>query len=51
MEYDEVFDVVLMENSSRLDIQSGRDHIQITIVEDDDCKSNQVFVIKHPFFF
>lgn len=39
LEYDEVFNVVLMENSSRLDIESGRDHIRVTIIEDDDCKS------------
>lgn len=38
VEYNEVFSVILKENSSRLEIQSGRNTTQITIIEDNDCK-------------
>jgi hypothetical protein len=39
VEYNETFDVILTENSDRLVIQSGRNNTQITIIEDNDCKS------------
>ena len=39
VENDEMFNLVLTENSDKLDIQSGRSIIQVTILEDDDCKS------------
>ena len=38
VEYNEAFSVILRENSSRLQIQNGRDSTQITIIEDDDCE-------------
>ena len=40
VENNEIFDVILSENSSRLAILPGRNVTQITIIEDDDCKSN-----------
>ena len=39
VEYNETFNVILTENSERLMIQSGRNYTQITIIEDNDCKS------------
>ena len=39
VEYNETFNVILTENSDRLVVQSGRNNTQITIIEDDDCKS------------
>ena len=39
VEYNETFNVILTENSDRLVIQSGRNYTQITIIEDNDCKS------------
>jgi hypothetical protein len=38
VEYNEVFNVLLNENSSRLEIESTRNATRITIVEDNDCK-------------
>ena len=38
VEYNEIFNVILAENSDRLVVQSGRNNTQITIIEDDDCK-------------
>ncbi|MCG8622358.1 MAG: hypothetical protein MJE68_10240, partial [Proteobacteria bacterium] len=40
VEYNETFNVILTENSDRLVVQSGRNNTQITIIEDDDCKSS-----------
>ena len=40
MEYNETFQVVLMENSSRLEVDSSRTTTQVTIVEDDDGKTS-----------
>ena len=40
VENDETFNLVLTENSDRLVIQSGRNVTQVTILEDDDCKSS-----------
>ena len=42
VEYDEVMNVLLTTNSSRLAIQSDRNSTQITITEDDDCKLKKV---------
>ena len=39
LEYNEAFNVILKENSNRLDIQTDRNSTQIIIMEDDDCKS------------
>ena len=39
VEYNETFNVILTENSDKLLIQSGRNNTQITIIEDNDCKS------------
>ena len=39
LEYNEVFDMILKENSSRLNVQANRNSTQIIIMEDDDCKS------------
>ena len=44
VEYNEVFNVILTENSDRLVIQSGRSNTRITIIEDNDCKSIQKYV-------
>ena len=38
VENNEAFTTILKENSSRLEIQNGRNMTQITIIEDDDCK-------------
>lgn len=42
VEYNETFNVILTENSERLMIQSGRNYTQITIIEDNDCKSSPI---------
>ena len=42
VEYNETFNVILTENSNRLEIQSGRNYTQITIIEDNDCESFKV---------
>ena len=39
VEYNEIFNVILTENSDRLVISSGRSNTQIIIREDGDCKS------------
>jgi hypothetical protein len=38
VEYNEVFDVILKENSSRLEIERTRNTTRVTIMEDNDCK-------------
>ena len=38
VEYNETFNVILMETSERLVIQSNKNYTQITIIEDNDCK-------------
>jgi hypothetical protein len=38
VEYNEAFDVILKENSSRLEIESTRNTTRVTIMEDNDCK-------------
>ena len=38
VEYNEIFNVVLTENSDQIEIQSGRNVTEITILEDDDCE-------------
>ena len=42
VEYNETFNVILTENSNRLEIQSSRNYTQITIIEDSDCESFKV---------
>ena len=39
LEYSETFEVILSENSARLEIESGRETTEITILEDDDGKN------------
>ena len=39
VEYNETFNMILTENSDRLVIQNGKNYTQITIIEDNDCKS------------
>ena len=48
VEYDETFNVVLTENSNRLEIQTGRNYTQITIIEDNDCES---VIMSHSSFY
>ena len=44
VEYNEVFEVILKENSSRLEVNYERNTTEITILEDeDDCKSIKKF--------
>ena len=38
MEYNETFNVVLTENSNRIQIDASRNITQVTIIEDNDCK-------------
>ena len=38
LEYNEAFNVIPKENSSRLDVQANRNSTRIIIMEDDDCK-------------
>ena len=51
VEYDEEFEVILKENSSRLEVNHERNTTHITILEDeDDCKSSNwdAFFFKGP---
>ena len=43
VEYNEAFNVILMENSGRLEIQSTRNSTRIIIMEDNDCKHIQIY--------
>ena len=38
VEYNETFNVILTENSVRLEVHSSRNYTEITIIEDNDCK-------------
>ncbi len=38
VEYNEAFDVILKENSSKLEIESTRNTTRVIIMEDNDCK-------------
>ena len=45
VEYNESFDVILTENSSKLTIPYGRNYTRITIMEDSDCKLHIISMV------